>query len=121
MAIRILVADDHATVRAALVGLLARVPDFQVVGQAVDGQEAVEKALQLRPDVALLDVSMPRLSGIQAASKITAMCPNVTVIGLSMHDAATMQSAMRQAGAAAYVEKSGPIECLVTAIRDAVR
>lgn len=117
--VRIMIADDHATVLTALATLLDRVAEFEVIGLAADGQEAVEKAQQLRPDVAILDISMPRLNGVQAAEQITATCPDVKVIGLSMHDAGTMESAMLRAGAVAYVEKCGAVERLITAIRDA--
>lgn len=117
--VRIVIADDHAMVLTALATLLDRVADFEVVGQAVDGQDAVEKVQQLHPDVAILDISMSRRNEGQAAEKIAATCPDVRVIGVFRHDA--MKSPMRRTVAVAYVEKCGPVERLVTAVRDAVR
>ena len=119
--VRILIADDHDLVRKAIACLLSDQPDFEVIGQAADGRDAVEQVQRLRPNVAILDLNMPRLNGIQAAEEITSTCPDVRVIALSMHDGEAVKSAMREAGAIDYVEKSGPIERLFTAIRDARR
>lgn len=119
--IRIVIAEDHTILREAITALLDEQPDFEVVGHAVDGEDAVEHVQRLRPDVAILDLNMPRLNGNQAAEKITLSCPGVKIIGLSMHEESVIRSAMQQAGAVAYVEKCGPIEWLFSAIRDAVR
>lgn len=119
--VRILIADDHDLVRRAIACLIADQPDFEVIGEAADGHDAVEQVQRLRPHVAILDLNMPRLNGIQAAEQIASTCPDVRVIALSMHDGEAVKSAMQHAGAVAYVEKSGPIERLFTAIRDAGR
>ena len=86
MSMRILIADDHGIVRSGLRLLLDRQPDMEVVAEAQDGAEAVEVALANRPDLCVLDVGMPRLTGLQAAREIKAQAPEVSVLILSMHD-----------------------------------
>jgi CheY-like chemotaxis protein len=115
--IRVLLADDHALLRAGLAGLLADEPDIEVVGQAGDGQAALELAVEVIPDVILMDVTMPRLNGIEATRRIAAILPQVRIIGLSMHDQDAMSAAMRKAGAAAYLSKDGRSETLLETIR----
>ncbi len=115
--IRVLLADDHAMVRDGLARLLQMQPDIQVVGQAADGQEAVELARRLHPDVILMDVSMPRLSGTEATHQLKMELPAVHVVGLSMHVDKDIAEAMSAAGAVAYVTKTAPPEQLVAAIR----
>ena len=115
--IRVLLADDHRILRQGLVSLLQDEPDILVVAEARDGQEAVDLAHQHKPDVIVMDITMPRLSGIEATALITAQLPAIRIIGLSVHPAADMAEAMRQAGAAAYLTKDGPVEDLVAAIR----
>lgn len=117
--IRVVLADDHKIVRAGLASLLASQPDIQIVGEAGDGLAAVELARTGGVDVVLMDVSMPRLNGIEATERITRACPGVAVIGLSMHEEQTLAVAMRDAGADAYLTKGGPLGPLVTAIRKA--
>ena len=118
--IRIVVADDHAILRMSLVSALQSEPDFEVIGEAGDGREAIDAVQQLRPHVALIDVTMPRLNGIEATRRIAATCPDVKVVGLSMHEADTMAATMIAAGAAGYVVKSAPLEELFQTIRAAV-
>lgn len=118
--IRILLADDHLVVRDGLARLLERQPDFLVVGQAADGQQAVDLALQLRPDVVLMDVTMPRLSGVEATQCIVSQMPQVRVVGLSMHTDEGVAASMSQAGAVDYIRKTAPPESLLAAIRMAV-
>jgi PAS domain S-box-containing protein len=118
--LRVLVADDHPVMRKGLAGELARHPRIDVVGEAADGREACQMALDLRPDVVLMDVSMPRLNGIEATRRILAALPGTQVLGLSMHEEADMESAMRRAGAAGYLRKDTGVEALVAAILDAV-
>ncbi len=115
--IRVLVADDHPILREGLTGLLAEEPDIDVVGQAGDGQEALELARRTAPQVVLMDITMPVLNGIDATRQIKAEMPQVRVIGLSMHEDQAMISAMYEAGADAYLVKNGPSEALVEAIR----
>ncbi len=116
---RVLLADDHQIVREGLMGLIQEQPDIAVIGEACDGQMAVEMARELKPDVVIMDVSMPQLNGIEATRRILAELPSVRVIGLSMHERETMAAAMRAAGAAAYLPKGGPSEPLIAAIRGA--
>jgi CheY-like chemotaxis protein/anti-sigma regulatory factor (Ser/Thr protein kinase) len=115
--IRILVADDHTLARSALVQILDLIEDFDVIGQAVDGLDAVEKVRTLRPDVILMDVGMPGLDGLEATRRIAAEFPGVKVIGLSMHAKEDMQPQMLAAGAAGYLQKPIPGEELFAAIR----
>lgn len=117
-AIRVVLADDNDILRKSLAALLEEQPDIQVAGAAADGQAAVEMVTELRPDVVLLDVTMPRMNGIQAARAIRTKLPEVRIIGLSMHDQEEMAKAMRSAGAAAYLSKGGPLDDLLEAIRE---
>jgi len=114
--IRVLLADDHKIFREGLASLLVEEADIEVVGQAADGQEAVELARKLRPEVILMDITMPRLDGIGATRRITREFPETCVIGLSMHDD-ELGSAILAAGATAYFSKHGPAEEILDAIR----
>ena len=116
--IRVLLADDHDIVRDGLTRLLQMQADIEVVGQASDGQAAVKQALQLQPDVVLMDVSMPVLNGLEATRRIISKLPATRVIGLSMHAEADTAAAMTAVGAVAYLAKSSPPKALVAAIRD---
>lgn len=118
--IRVLLADDHEILRQGLAGLLEEEPDMEVIGQASDGQMAVELALRTEPDVIVMDVTMPRLNGVEATQRITASLPDVRVIGLSMHEQEEMAQAMREAGAAAYLPKGDSSDALITTIRAAL-
>jgi len=115
--IRVLLADDHQMMREGLAALLHREPDIEMVGAAFNGEEAVDLARRLRPDVVVMDVTMPRLNGIEATRQIVAELASVRVIGLSMHEEADMAAAMREAGASDYLTKDSPPEVLVAAIR----
>lgn len=115
--IRILIVDDHAVVRMALAQSLEMEPDFEVVGQAVDGQDAVEQLEGLAPDVVVMDISMPRMNGIQATRLIAASGSPAKIIGLSMHDNDSMARTMLSAGATAYVSKGAPLDELVSTVR----
>ena len=114
-----LLADDHELLREGLASVLQDQTDIEVVGEASDGQVAVELAFKTRPDVVVMDVAMPRLSGVDATRLITAAHPHIRVIGLSMHEQADMAGAMRGAGAVAYLPKDSPVEELIAAIRNA--
>jgi PAS domain S-box-containing protein len=118
---RIVLADDHILMRQGLAGLLRLEPDFEVAGEASDGEAAVGLVRELRPDVVLMDVSMPGMDGIEATRIIHEEQPKVRVIGLSMFDANEKASAMREAGAVYYLAKSGPSEALIEAIRACVQ
>jgi signal transduction histidine kinase len=114
--IRVVIADDHKILREGLVGLLRDQAGIDVVGEASDGQAAVELCQRLNPDVIVMDVTMPGMTGIEATRIIREQMPQVQVIGLSMHEKDDMSAAMREAGAVAYLPKGGPSEDLVHAI-----
>jgi DNA-binding NarL/FixJ family response regulator len=114
---RILIADDHGIVRSGLRLLLDRQPDMEVVAEAADGAEAVELALRERPDLCILDVGMPRLTGLQATREIKAQAPDMRVLILSMHrDERYLFDALK-AGASGYVLKAEADQDLVEAAR----
>ena len=117
--IRILIADDHELVRTAIADVLADEPDFQVVGQASNGMEAITKTQRLQPDVIVMDVEMPRVDGVNATRLIRGTWPTVRVVGLSFCDEKATVKRMTDAGVAAYVTKSSPMSALIQAIRDA--
>lgn len=119
--IRVLLADDHRIVRQGLAFLLRGQPDIEVVGEAADGLMAIDVTRATHPDVVVMDISMPRLNGIEATRRILAEFPDIRVVGLSMHDEEDLSAAMRQIGAAAYVAKGGPSEDLLVAIRGCAR
>jgi PAS domain S-box-containing protein len=115
--LRVLLVDDHKIVREGIQIMLADEPDIEIVGQAGNGREAVELAHRLRPDVVVMDVSMPVMSGDEATRQIRQDLPQTRVVALSMHDSAAVAERMRQAGAAAYLLKTAPAEDLLAAIR----
>lgn len=117
--IRVLVADDHAVVRQGLCTLLRCETEIDLIGQASDGKEAVELARQLRPDVILMDFSMPKVDGVAATEMIRSEMPDIKIVGLSMYDEADRSRAMLDAGAEAFVTKTGELENLLKAIRSA--
>ena len=118
---RILVADDHAIVRSGLKQVLDAKPDMEVVAEAEDGAEAVEKALEEDVHVAILDVSMPRMTGIQAAAELQKRKPELKILMLSMHDSEQFLFEALKAGASGYVLKSAADTDIVDAVRSAMR
>jgi DNA-binding NarL/FixJ family response regulator len=114
---RILIADDHGIVRTGLRLLLDRQSDMEVVAEAADGVEAVQLALRERPDLCILDVGMPRLTGLQATREIKSHAPGVTVLMLSMHSDERYLFEALKAGASGYVLKSEADQDLVAAAR----
>jgi DNA-binding NarL/FixJ family response regulator len=121
MAIRILLADDHTIMQAGLRALLEKEPDMDVVAEAKNGREAVSFAIDLRPDVVIIDVSMPDLNGMDATQQIVDEVPGVRVLGLSMHSDEQFVSGMFRAGAAGYLLKDCAAEELCYAIRAVYR
>jgi CheY-like chemotaxis protein len=115
--LRVLLVDDHKIVRQGLESVLADEPDLRIVGQAGNGREAVDLACQLRPDVVVMDVSMPVMPGDEATRQIKLQLPQTRVVALSMHDDARIAERMRRAGAAAYLIKTAPSQDLLAAIR----
>jgi DNA-binding NarL/FixJ family response regulator len=118
---RILLADDHVVVRRGLRLVLDAEPDLRVVAEASDGAEAVERALQDDVDLAILDITMPRMSGLRAAQELSRRRPGLRVLILSMHDSEQYLYEALRAGAAGYVLKSVADRDLVEACRAAMR
>jgi CheY-like chemotaxis protein len=114
--IRVLFVDDHKVIRQGLIQLTAKQANINVVGEASNGIEAIEKARQLQPGLIIMDVSMPLMDGIEATKKIKAEMPHIRVIGLSMFEDEHVLSAMRQAGAEAFIRKTASSAELLKAI-----
>jgi len=115
--IRILIADDHALVRSGLRALLEAQPDLEVAGEAADGAAAVEQSLKLKPDVVVLDLTMPGRNGINATEDLRRQCPASRVVVLTMHDDEAYVRIARLAGASAFVLKKSLATELIDAIR----
>jgi len=118
---RLLIADDHGVVRSGLRLLLDKQPDMHVVAEAADGAEAVAAALRERPKLCILDVSMPKLTGLQAAREIRAQDSDIAVLMLSMHDDERYLFEALKAGAGGYVLKMEADTALVDAVRAVLR
>jgi len=119
--IRIVLVDDHMVMRQGLAGLLRGESDFHIIGEASDGVSALMLIREVKPDVVLMDVSMPGMNGIDATRIVHMEMPEIRVIGLSMFEEDDKAASMRDAGAVNYVTKSGPAEELIEAIRTSVR
>jgi two-component system, NarL family, response regulator NreC len=115
--IRILLADDHNVMRRGLRFLLETQPEFSVVGEASDGSQAVEQAEAVHPDVVVLDIAMPNLSGIEAAQRIVSLLPNTSVVILSMHSDEGYVLRALKAGAKGYLLKDSIENDLIQAIK----
>jgi len=115
--IRVVLADDHAVVRKGIHDFLEEEEDIQVVAEATNGEEAVALTVAHRPDVAVLDIQMPQLTGIEAARQIKAKTPEVRILVLTAYDDDPYIFAMLQAGASGYVLKNAPADELTRAVR----
>ena len=115
--ITVLLADDHGVIRDALRYLLEAQGDIQIVAMAADGQEAVEQATIHCPDVAVMDISMPRMDGIEATKRICGLCPHTQVVMLTIYNSGEHIQRALKAGAAGYVLKDAAGQELVAAIR----
>lgn len=113
---RILIADDHEVVRSGLRLALEAHRNWKVVAEASDGEEAIAKAVETIPDVAIIDFSLPRMNGIEATRQILARVPTTEVLVFSMHESATLKSQALEAGARAYVLKSNAVQHLIAAV-----
>lgn len=114
--LRILIADDHELLRRGVRSLLEAEPGWKVVGEASNGLEASEKARELKPEVIVLDISMPRLNGLEAARRIKKILPDAKILILTIHDNEELARAVLEAGARGYVFKSDTGRDLVVAI-----
>ncbi len=114
--VRLLLVDDHAVLRAGLRMLLSADPELQIVGEAETGSEGVRMAEELRPDVVLMDISMPDMNGIEATRRIKACCPDIAVLALTMHEDDQYFFEMLSAGASGYVPKRAAPNELIGAI-----
>src|SRR5947209_11398552 len=119
MPLTLMLADDHQIVRQGLRAILQNEPDFHLVGEAADGPEALRLAQRLRPDVLVLDVMMPGLSGLEVARQLTRLAPRTRVVMLTMHAEQAYVAEALKAGAAGYVLKDAGVHELVKAIREA--
>jgi two-component system response regulator NreC len=119
--LRVLIADDHAIVREGLRQLLNGQPDMEVAGEAEDGQQALAKVKSLRPDVTILDIAMPQVSGLEVISLIREAVPETQIVVLSMHAKETYVRQVLASGALGYVLKASPSTEILQAIRSAHR
>jgi DNA-binding NarL/FixJ family response regulator len=118
--IRVLLADDHTLVRAGIRALLEKLPEVEVAGEAGDGREALQLVKRHRPDVVLMDISMPGLNGLEASQRMAVECPDARVIILSMHDNEEYYWRALKAGAAGYLLKKAATIELATALEQVV-
>jgi DNA-binding NarL/FixJ family response regulator len=119
--IRVLIVDDHAVVRDGIRAVLALQRDMQVVGEAVDGKDALEKTIELMPDVVLMDIVMPVVNGLDAAKEISRECKRAKVLMLTQYDDEENVQASRQAGALGFIPKAAASSKLLTGIRSVAR
>ncbi|HEX9838292.1 MAG TPA: response regulator transcription factor [Anaerolineales bacterium] len=119
MTTRLLLVDDHAVVRSGLRMLLENERDVEIIGEAATAAEALEAALRLKPNVILMDIGLPDMSGIDATREIKKRCPELSIVALTIHEDEEYFFKMLEAGASGYVPKRAAPEELVTAIRAA--
>ncbi len=121
MAIRIILADDHKIVRESFRALLSKNPKFEIVADVGDGESAVSTTLELHPDIVVMDMSMPIVSGEEATRQILSILPDTRIIALSMHTHPRVIAAMLRAGAKAFIPKTSKAAELITAIQAVTR
>jgi DNA-binding NarL/FixJ family response regulator len=115
--LRIFLAEDHVMVRTGLKSLINAETDMEVIGEATDGQTALKKSIDLKPDVVVMDISLPQLSGTQATQQLKSTCPNIRVVALTVHEDKSYLRELLEAGASGYVLKRAAAEDLIRAIR----
>jgi len=118
---RLLIVDDHEIFRRGLRALLEPSSEWQICGEAVDGVDAIEQCQCLKPDIVVLDVSMPRLNGLEAARLICKQTPGPQIVIITQHDSPQIRTAALEAGARAFVTKSSVGSELVSALRVIIR
>ena len=118
---RVIIADDHAAVREGMAALFNCQPDFDVVSEACDGDEAIQQTWVLQPDAVVMDVEMPNVNGMEATRQIKRRQPHIVIVGFSLHADASVARVMAEAGADAYVAKTAPARQIVATLRQACR
>jgi two-component system response regulator NreC len=121
MPTRILIADDHGVIRAGLRALLSGIPEIEVVGEAVDGRDTLKKAIQLKPNIVIMDLSMPEMGGLEATGRLGQIAPDVRVLILTVHEDESLLKEVVRAGAAGYIIKRAVEDELIHAIRVVAR
>ncbi len=119
--IRLLLVDDHDIVRTGIAHIVKDQPDIEIVGEAGDGEEAIQKARAIKPDVILMDVNMPGLGGLEATRRITKSLPEIKVIILTVHSEAPFPTHLLDAGASGYLTKGCAADDLIAGIRSTYR
>ena len=117
MGIKVILADDHETLRAGFRGILEAADDIEVVSEAGNGRETVERVTELNPDVVVMDVAMPGINGVDATREISASAPDVRVLALSGHNDGFFVKGMLEAGARGYLLKDAAVNELVAAVQ----
>src|SRR5262249_36031316 len=119
--IAVLLVDDHAMVRQGLRSVLEGYPDIQVVGEAANGEEAIEQVIKYKPDIVLMDINMPKVNGVEATTRIKSLYPGSSVIGLSVQRGGQAQQALLPAGAALLLTKEAAVDEVYQAIFNALK
>ena len=119
--IRLILAEDHTLLRRGMAQFLGQEPDIEIVGEASDGEAAVKLASQLLPDIVIMDLGMPKMSGLEATRAIRHRLPQVRIIGLSMYEEKERADAMLEAGASAYLTKTKSAQELIATIRSCMK
>ncbi|MBT3364019.1 MAG: response regulator transcription factor [Chloroflexi bacterium] len=115
---KVFLADDHLLFRQGIKSLLSKVTDIEILGEASDGEETIAKVHKLKPDVVLMDITMPKINGLEATKLIKEKLPSVKILILTMHDTDQYLAGMLEAGASGYVVKTAASDELITAIRE---
>ena len=121
MSLRILIADDHGVIRAGLRALLSGLPELEVVGEAVDGRDTLRKAVELKPNIVIMDLSMPEMGGLEATRQLSQVSPNIRILILTVHEDESLLKEVIRAGAAGYIIKRAVEDELIHAIRVVAR